>query len=325
MGIERRKASAIGLRQLFHKQLDHLSSLLERRLAERETARHRAFVEEGAVEVVVDGTNSLLRVVSGYKARLRKSVRKMLTHIDGLVLQLPEPIEVSGKHFLHDPRVNAFFVNVDAVRNIFSCSHDLQTFFSDPLFNSRSHVFAVMFMNMVEKEVLGTAMVGGMMRQDVRKTTISFTDHKIMQPSETEAQVRESLERFLFESVVEYVNYRLARLGVGEVGGGPCADLAQSNGGEPPNMKDPEVYLQYLCKALESPRELLQLEASTIRVNRIGEKVADDSRQVANDLSLNEIRLGRHGHEVVALVTFPRDEMISRDELLRRASAHLQH
>ena len=325
MGIERRNTSAHSLRQLFQNQWEHLNSLLQRRLAERRRARHRGLVEESAVEAVVDGTNALLRLASGYKSRLRTSVRDLLDHVDELVAELPAPIDVGGDRFAHDPCVNAFFVNVDTIRETFSQSHDLQSFFSDPMFNSRTHAFAVMFMNKVEKEVLGAAMVGDILRHDVRKKTVSFTDHEILQPRESEAQVRESLKRLLFERFVEYVRHCLTQLSTGGTKeSGPCSGLAQSPTGEPANLKDPGVYLHYLTKALDSHRELLRLEASTIRVNRIGELAAAGSAQVTNNLKLLEIRLG-HRAEVLTLVSYPREEMISQDELLRRASASLEH
>ena len=326
MGIERRNTSAQSLRQLFQNQWEYLNSLLQRQFADRRVARHRDLIEEGAVEAVVDGTNALLRLASGYKNRLRESVRGLLDHVGELVAELPTPIDVGGNRFVRDPCVNAFFVNVDTIRETFSQSHELQSFFSDPMFNSRSHAFAVMFMNKVEKEVLGAAMVGGILRHDVRKTTVSFTDHEIVQPRESEAQVRHALERLLFERFVEYVKHCLTQLALGRVDeSGPCSGLARSATGEPPNLKDPGVYLHYLTKALDSHRELLRLEASTVRVNRIGELAAAESAQVTNDLRLLEIRLGHHAHEVLTLVSYPREEMISQDELLRRASARLQY
>ena len=326
MGIERRRISANSLRQLFQNQWEHLNSLLQQRFAERRTAKHRGFVEENAVESVVDGTNPLLRLASGYKTRLRKSVRGLLDHVDELVEELPAPIDVGGELFLHDPRVNAFFVNVDTIRETFSQSHDLQSFFADPMFNSRNHAFAVMLMNKVEREVLGAAMVDGVLHHDVRKTTISFTDHQILQPRESETQVREALERLLFDRFVEYLRNCLSQLSLGRVDdSGACSGLAQSATGEPPNLKDPGVYLHYLTKVLDSHRELLRLEASTIRVNRIGELVTAESAQVVNDLKLLEIRLGHHAHEVLTLVRYPRKQMISQDELLRRASARLEY
>jgi hypothetical protein len=326
MGIERRNNSAGVLRQLFAEQWDYLSGLLERQLAKRQDSRQKALLENGAVDVLVDGTNSRLRLLSGYKNRLRKSVRQLLDYVEQLVAQIPPPLEVSGARFLQDSRVNAFFVNRDSIRDIFSQSHALQAFFAEPLFTGCSHAYAIMFMVKLEKEVLGAAMEGNQLRRDVRKTTVSFTDHKIREPKDTEAQVRQALERFLFESLVEYVNYQLARLRTGTIGGrGPCAEMARSLGDGPPNLKDPEVYMQYLCKALDAHTQLLRLETDTIRINRIGEKVAADSGQVAHDLDLHAIRLGHHGHQVVTLVTYPRDELVHRDELLRRASVALQY
>ena len=283
-------------------------------------------MEQGAVETVVDGTNSLLRLASGYKNRLRNSVRGLLEHVDRLVAQLPAPIDVGAEQFLHDPRVNAFFVNVDAIRDTFSQSHDMQTFFSNAMFNSRSHAFAVMFMNKVEKEVFGTAMVDGALRQDVRKTTVSFTNHSIVQPRESETQVRDAVERLLFERFVKYVNHCMARMSRGGVDdSGACSDLVRMAKSETRSLKDPDVYLHYLIRALDSHQQLLRMEANTIRVNRIGEVVTAGSQQVANNLELLSIRLGHHASEVLTLVRYSRKEMLSQDELLRRAMGRLSY
>ena len=326
MGIERRRTAAQSLRQFFEHHWSYLNALLERRSGESEAARQRERFEQDAVEVVVDGTNSRLRLASGYKKRLRMGVRGLLVHVDRLVAELPGPIDVGADRFLQDPRVNAFLVNRDAIQDIFSQSHEVQSFFSDPLFNSSSHAFAVMLMRKVEKKVLGSAIVDGVLCQDARKTTVSFTGHRILQPRESEAQARDALERLLLARYVEHVNGCLARLGVGDAGASDRrAGWIPSAAGELPNLKDPEVYLHYLSRALDSHRELLRVETSTIRVNRVGEMVAADSNQPANDLDLHEICLGDHAQEVLTLVRYPRAEMLSRDELLQRAAANLQY
>ena len=169
-------------------------------------------------------------------------------------------------------------------------------------------------------------MVDGRLCRDVRTTTVSFTGHRVLQPRENEAQVRGALERLLLERIVEHVNGCLARMSLGEVSGaGICAGLSALATGASASLNDPEVYLHHLCKFLDSHRELLKLEASAVRVNRIGEIVPADSKQLANDLQLYEMCLGGDALGALALVTYPREEMLSSDELLRRATAGLQY
>ncbi len=322
--VERRNPQASCLRDLFGVQWDYLARLIEdynkRKLASRASREE----ERQAIETLVEGTNPRLRLLPRFHERLRKSTRMILDYVSGMVQQLPPVIAVSRDRYQHDPQVCAFFVNTDHVREVFSQSNDIQDYFSDPSNDEESHVFAAMFMNKMEKEVLGTGTMGTHMTRDVRKSMVSFNSHKLRRASNSEQQARVALECYLFESIVDYINYRLASLGVTPAGdNGPMTDAPKKRT-TGPNMRIPSTYLRELCGTVMQPEKLLRLESSLIRLNRIGERVAEDSSQLASDILLQEISVGQHFHNVVALVSYPRDELISRAELLRRACNSLR-
>jgi hypothetical protein len=312
MNLDRRLPEASSVRHLFHQQLDYLSRLIDQHNNSRAEARKRESTELAAVEHLVDSTDRRMRIISNYRNKLRSSTRLLLNYVHTLAHTLPAPLAVSTDRFLHDPQLNAFFVNREAIRQVFSRSHALQTFFANPLHGDMDLAFAVLFMTRKEKEVLRTAMVNGLIRRDVKQTTVSFTDHNVTQPSRNEAEVRSALERFLFESYVEYVNYQLTRL-----------SATSDNAPEAPNLRDPSVYLSELRTLLEQPEQLLRLASDTIRLNRIGIKLAENAKEVSHQITVNEIGLGRRTHEVVTLVTYRREEMISQDELLHQAHLSL--
>ncbi len=308
MDSDRRISETASLRHHFQVQLERITTLVDRYASRRRASRQRGLLEVAAVESVVKATDTRLRTVSTYRKRLRAGVRALLDYVDSLVDRLPPPIEVNQQSFLHDPRVNAFFVNKTSIRELFSRSPALQDYFSDPGNSGLEHACAIMFMARQEKEIFSSGLADGLLVRDVRQTTISFTDHAIRYPRASESEVRSALRQFLFERYVEYIDYQLALLN---------AALGRIA------LNTPSIYLDALERALEEPEELLRLESIKIHVNRIGIRVSADSNQAVNEFTLYELGLGDQSNQAIALVMYPRTEMESRDALLRAAELSL--
>jgi len=88
--------------------------------------RSRLAAVLNTLESVVDGTDSKIRLVPGYKKKLQGSIHYSLEFADDLVNQIPMAIEVSSSTFTSDPYVNAFFTNVTDLQSIFSHSSEVQ-------------------------------------------------------------------------------------------------------------------------------------------------------------------------------------------------------
>jgi len=305
---DRRIPETAGLRQHFQVQLERITTLVDRYASRRRSSRQRDTLEMAAVESVVKATDSRLRTVSAYRKRLRAGVRALLDYVDQLVDRLPAPIGVNQHSFLHDPRVNAFFVNKTSIRELFSRSPELQDFFSDPGNGGLEHACAIMFMARQEKEIFSSGLADGLLVRDVKQTTVSFTDHVIRYPRTSESEVRSALRQFLFERYVEYIDYQLALLN---------AALGRIA------LNTPSIYLDALERALDEPEELLRLESINIHVNRVGIRVPKDSKEAVNNFTLYELGLGDQSNQSIALVMYPRAEMESRDALLRAAELSL--
>lgn len=317
MTVNRRKPEAAGIRALFQVQWDHITSLLDQRLAHREANKRRATREIEAVEAVVNGTDGRMRLVSWYKTRLRRAVQELLSYVEGMVARVPEPIPISRERFFVDPRVSTFFVNRDAIGEVFSRSHELQSFFRNPRFSDVPEVWAILFMNKVEREVLGLGMHGDVLTRDIRQTSISFTNHRIVQPCASEEAVRSALEQVLFDNYVQFVNYRLTRLRAGQTTN-RANPSGEQVGNEAIDLKNPAVYLEELSRILERPDDLLRLDAGVVRMNRVGIKVEEGSSEVAHDIRLYELGYGERGRQVLTLVTYPRSQMLSQEDIWRR-------
>ena len=80
------------------------------RLADRLRGRYERIDEqdiERAIGIIVDETDPRLRLVRGYRKKLRKPVIRSLVYVDKLVTRIPGPFEISRKAFGSNPQVNA--------------------------------------------------------------------------------------------------------------------------------------------------------------------------------------------------------------------------
>ncbi len=168
------------------------------------TARNSNAVILDAVDQVVDGTEPKIRLVYGYRKKLQDAVSRSLAYIDQLVESIPEPIEVSRKTFISNPQVNAYFSSIEDLHEIFSRSSELRAFF-DGLSDSRiDEAYAMLCMKMSEKRVLGVDVNNSMIRRDVIKTAVNFSEREIISPAKSEADIREGLKHCIFDGLITY-------------------------------------------------------------------------------------------------------------------------
>lgn len=310
MKNNRRSAEASGLRQLFQQQWDHILELIEQNRSEKEEARRQRKAELSAVETVVDGTNSRMRIVSSYREKLRYSTRILLNHVDSLVENLPDPIIISQDRFSQDPQLNASFVNKESIADIFSRSHELQEFLATVYNSHLDQVYALLFMTRNEKSIQGIDMTGEVLTHGVQQTTISFSNHQVCSPCATEDEIKKALKKYLFDSIVSHVQYFMAH---------STQRINGENHAIP--LNNPEIYLQELVNILGSPDKLLRINKDVIRVNRMGIKIPGHSKTRANEISLHEIQLAGWVNRVVIMVRYPRTEILPVEAIRKQAIA----
>jgi hypothetical protein len=149
------------------------------------------------MESVVDGTDSKIRLVPGYKKKLQNTIQSSLEFADDLVNQIPVSIEVSRNTFASDPYVNAFFTNVTDLQSIFSHSSEIQDYMEASNDNS-AQCCALLCMKRTEKTVMGMELSGNMLKRDVLQVAVSFSDHRIYSPAPSEPETRQGLKNCLF-------------------------------------------------------------------------------------------------------------------------------
>ena len=326
--------------------------ILGRRETAQLTASHRRLLEE-AVEGVVDGIEPKMRLVRGYQKKLQPAVAAARAYIDALVEQIPGPLSMTPKGFVKDPYVNAFFATPREVSTVFGTSPELREFFARPENAAIEVACGLLCMVEEEKSILGVELAHDAIRRDVRQTSVNFSEHKVLTPGATEADARLGLKNCIFNALVShalqhiadrkaqqrelldqrrilYARLRarqaynggldtlLATVSAGDTGSGDIeGKLAEAEAQlkQAPATRDaPRNYLHEVKAILEQPQEFIRLRRVSFRLNRMGIKVDEKSDQPAHCIELAEIEVSNVLKRVVAIVCYPRADMLPESD-----------
>ncbi|HFD81349.1 MAG TPA: hypothetical protein ENK05_13300 [Gammaproteobacteria bacterium] len=296
------------------------------------------------VEAVVDGTDSRIRLVRGYRNTLQSVIGAAQDYTDRLVAEIPGAIEVSRRTFLSDPYVNAFFVDVSDLQLIFSRSSEVRDFLENCGREGVRECCALLCMQRSEKTVLGMKLSGDILRKEVPQRTVSFSDHRIYSPAPTEEETREGLRQCLFNGLVTNALERVTRLKLDSRQRRSRLRMLQSrlnhlehrlrrekNDGLRREVEhtrqqlerlrhdhagtgeaSPQDSLQQVVAVFGRPDEFVRLRKVSLRLNKMGICIEGDSGEPCNRLELTEAIINDSPPRVITLARFPRDELLPR-------------
>jgi len=307
----RRRHDAKGLRELFTSQWRHFLTMLESGAGKPgEFTQDPALVSD-AIETVIDGTDKRIRAIGNYKKKLRDAVRMTLDYIDTAVANIPKAIRADKNSFSHNSEINAFFVNIDDMRDIFSTSHELQNFFKNPEHASCDEAYTILFVTRKEKTVLGKMIQDDMLVSEVKQTAVNFSEHEIVTVSDSEEGARQGLKEFIFNNIVEYVSAHMLYI--------RQQQRKQINKGHMEicisGVCNPAVYLDELINQLTMPGPLLSCKKIRLRLNKMGIQVDENSPETVNEFTAHEFQIGKQPPRVVTIVRYPGDEMLADTSL----------
>ena len=311
------------------------------------------------LEEAVEAVDPRIRMLGGYQKQLRGAVEGAMDYVEEMVEAIPGAIEINRETFVTDPRVHAFFVNVEDLQGAFSRSPELRTFLEDHQYQEQDECCALLCMKMTEKSGFGMELEGEQVRRDVPQVTVSFSDHQIYAPAANEMETRTGLKKCIFDSLVanaverisqnrsaaEHLDgerrkllTRLRSLGQGDwVSASPRPGLsADPSVAELQQMfidneaqlamaspcLGPEDTLQALNAVLGAPDQYVRVKYMRLKLNRMGVRLERDSLQSGNEVDLAEVELGDADKRVVVLARFPRWEMLPQEDFLDNVSRH---
>ncbi|MCO6413024.1 MAG: hypothetical protein J5I92_09800 [Thiogranum sp.] len=323
----------------------------------RQASREHAATVQEAVERVVDGIEPRLRLVPGYRRKLQQATATALDYVNELVDRIPPVLEVTPATFVSDPQVNAFFATPEDLRNIFSQSPELRAFFDDIANSEATEGYALLCTTEHEKTLLGSELNGDILRRDVMQTAVYFSEHKVMSPAPSEADVRRGLKQCIFDALVIHALRHIANLKSQRrdledqrriLHARLRARQAQGNGltrllasaypeAEASTQQDLEQqlaeteqklarmpasldvlggYLDEVRTILAQPQAFIRLRLVTFNLDRMGIKVGNGSSQAGQQVRFAEIEIVNVLKRVVALVRYPRREMLEQRSVI---------
>jgi hypothetical protein len=280
-----------------------------------------------AIELAVLGIDARLRLVKDYESRLAPAVEAALAHCSALAAAIPGPIDLLPEAWSREPSVRALFVQSDEIDRLLGRSLELLAFAEQPGHAGVDELCAVISLVRTEQKVLGWASHGEILHKDVPQRTVSFSRHRLLAPSVSEAQLRREVEWRAYEHLVVEALGCVFQAGAVEPPGGRASALLRERlqllqgaraGLEAlhqPPMADESAFQSLRQRLIENGRQLASLHrransleerlervvevlakpADVIVFGRIEDRltslnvVASDAAEVAADLSLTEI------------------------------------
>jgi hypothetical protein len=157
---------------------------------------------EMAIERTVDGTDSRLRLVPGYRKRLREPVIHAIDHVVALVDGIPATVAAGPGDYRNDPRLTALFASADEMQQMFARDKGLSDYLSGSEGRGAERVTALLMARREERHILGMDLVGDQVRRDVAQVTVSFSGHHLLEPQTIEEECRRFLKRRAFDHLL---------------------------------------------------------------------------------------------------------------------------
>jgi hypothetical protein len=311
---------------------------------------------EMAIERAVDGTDSRLRLLPGYRKRLRGPVLHAVDHVVALVDALPAPLPASREGFIDDPRLAAVFVSAEHMLEILGRDRAMTQFLGNSSVGSE-RLTALLLAERAEKNVLGMELSGEQVRRDVAQLTVSFRNHRLVDVADSEAETRRQLKRRAFDhllslALARIVDVREERADLARQRdvlrhklltlerGGWSFDEGEGVPPEPASVQaeladietelermgsDADVlntHLDIVVEQLAQSGQLLQRETLSMRLDSMN--IQRDAQDVAGrDIVMPEIHNARGQRNILLLVSVAPGDLPPRENRLATAHRYL--
>jgi hypothetical protein len=163
-----------------------------------------------AIERAVDATDSRLRLVPGYRKRLRPSITQAVDHVVALAEEIPPPLIATAAQHGVEPCLSAVFASAGDMLEILGRDPSLRAYLETPEGREADQVTALLLAERVERQVLGLDLVDDQVRRDVAQVAISFTGHRLIDPTPNESESRRLWTRRAFDHMLTLALARIA-------------------------------------------------------------------------------------------------------------------
>lgn len=297
-----------------------------------------------ALNLLVEETEPRIKILPNYKARLREAVVEAFAFINDLVDGIPSAVLCSRSTYVSDPRTNAFFSSPDHICEVFSSSREVRELFNTSPMSTECWGLLCMRKNEVRR--LGVDLQGEELRREVMQTYISFSDHQVVSPGQTEEEAGQALKCCIFRSLVVFIQreiiaakktqlkqetrqrvlngrIRTTRNESERIQMQEELRQLKNKRSEGPVLKTLTDYIEFIRKTLQSPKAYVSCRNFDIRLNRMGLKINGPGNEDGLLLPVSEIEVASHNPRIAALARFPREELLPEVDFAKEASLFL--
>ena len=316
-----------------------------------------------AIDQAVDGTDPRLRIVSGYRKRLRPTVIKAINTSIQLVDGLASPKELSRKSFTRDDCIHAIFSSPDHISDFLSRCQVLHNYLKKQTGLALDSIHALLLVVRNERNVLGMELDNEIIRRDVPQVSVHFSNPRLISPADNESASREETNKQVFDFFIvealkqllaarskkskdQYQNELLARklktleaanwsfegllnqrqeyLVDGEKLEREIVGLTTEQKETDTEQISLDQYLEVISKTFDAAPDLLRSVKIKLKTDLMGKKLENTKEGPSVlDLELDELR-AYDGRGLIALPVFiPFTEIPARPDFFTEASRYL--
>jgi len=283
---------------------------------------------------------------------LRPAVLTAVDHVVAVIAALPAAVELNPPNYSADPRLRAFFVSIDHMRQVLRDDRALSDFLAGPAARGADRVYALLVTERQERKVLGMEWSGEMMRREVAQVSVSFGEHELIDPAANREAADELLRRRVFDHMLELALERIAsareertglqrerdllRRKLAALQGGRWGFEAAAGAGDGPAMERQiqeiegqlqglgadagllEAHMDHLLDVLQHPQQQLWSNHVSLMLDHMGIK-RDTAEPNTLQLELQELHGARQQSLIPLRVIIPRSEFPERPDYLAEA------
>jgi hypothetical protein len=313
-------------------------------------------------DMIVDTVEPKVRAHSRYRQELQGCVQTTIAYLRGLARVPLEPVLLARANWSGDPRLNAFFGRAEDIPAFLGRSQELRAFFDDPAHAGVGEALALLAMKREEKTVLGPRVEQGLLREDVARTAVNFTRHRLVAPAATTEEARLEVGRRVMQRLAQVALGRILAIDrLGLLHGQKRSYLATklrylrlAQDGMEGIVDDPATiakqieavqrdldqvdknhveakaalgtldgYIAQIREVFAHPEQHLALTHTELRLDRMNIKVEPKEDEPHDVLELAQLKVGDRVDAVVVVARCPRAEMPPLENRLAQAERYL--
>lgn len=309
-------------------------------------------------DLIVDTVEPKVRADRHYRRKLEPCVRASVDWLRELGARPLQSLLLARGEWDGDRRLHAFFGRAEDIPALLGRSKDLRAFFGTRANRDATEAFALLGMRRQEKTLLAPRGAEGLVNEEVARTVVSFTGHRLVALAATQRQVRLEVGRRIMVRLAQVALGRIleihregmateqrkdwlaARLrflqlaqdgmeGLVEEPGTLARQVARARAdldkavleyvATRSTLATLDGYIRQIEEVFGRPREHVVLSHTPLRLDRMNVKVEAGADGDPAPLSLAELRVGDKLQAAVAFVCCPRAELPRRSGLQARA------